>query len=87
MHGDSHDGILELVTDRARKILDEALGLSDEERAQVAAELLASLSDDELSAEWRDELERRARAALADPDGGVPWEAVRARIIAGLPRR
>jgi putative addiction module component (TIGR02574 family) len=90
MHRDPPDGILELVTDRARKLLEEALGLPDDERAQLAAELLASLPEDpadEVAAEWRIELERRARAAQDDPDGGVPWAKVRARLLADLGRR
>jgi putative addiction module component (TIGR02574 family) len=87
MRFDSDDGILPSVTDRARKLLDEALGLPDEDRARLAAELLASLPDDDRSDEWRAELERRARRAHADPDGGVPWDRVRADLLADLRRR
>jgi putative addiction module component (TIGR02574 family) len=73
------------VTDRARKLLEEALALSDDERASLASELLASLPDHGLHPEWAVEIERRARRAWADPDGGEPWEAVEARLRSRLP--
>jgi putative addiction module component (TIGR02574 family) len=68
----------------AARLLDEALKLPDQERADLAAELLASLvpatpaetrSDDE----WLAEVERRARAALSG-NPGIPWETARAQI-------
>jgi putative addiction module component (TIGR02574 family) len=90
MHRDPLDGILDPVTDRACKLLDEDLGLPDDERAQLAAELLASLPDDpaeDVAEEWRIELVRRARAAHEAPDAGAPWADVRARLLAELGRR
>lgn len=34
--------------------------------------------------EWhREELHRRVAEADADPDGGVPWEVVRAELLEG----
>jgi putative addiction module component (TIGR02574 family) len=65
------------VTDRARKVLEDAKALSVEERADLAAELLATLpphAAEELHPEWAAELTRRARCAWADPEGGEPWE-------------
>jgi putative addiction module component (TIGR02574 family) len=67
------------VTDRARKLLDEAMTLSDDERLDLAEQLLSSLPPD---AEWLAELERRARRALADPNGGEAWDVVERRLAA-----
>ncbi|MCA9676508.1 MAG: addiction module protein [Kofleriaceae bacterium] len=77
------------MTDRARKLLDEALALPEGERADLAARLLASLADepaDELDPRWVAELERRAREAHADPSGGTPWEELRDGLLADLRR-
>jgi putative addiction module component (TIGR02574 family) len=67
---------------RAKALLREVLKLSPEERADVAAELLASLDDapiaeaDEVARDWGAEVERRARRVLAGESPGVPWEKV-----------
>lgn len=67
-------------------LLQEALRLPRRERADVAAELLASLDDEltddpqELEKAWAAEIERRARRVLAGESGGVPWEDVEQRI-------
>lgn len=77
------------MTDRARKLLDEVLALPEAERADLAAEILASLPGDPADAAdpaWIAELTRRARAAHDDPDGGVPWETVRAELLGELRR-
>jgi putative addiction module component (TIGR02574 family) len=82
-----------VVTDRARKLMEEALGLSLAERAEMAAELIASLpsepevDEESPDPEWSAEIERRARAAMADADGGIPWEDVRAEILTELRSR
>ncbi len=55
--------------------------LSAEERADLAAELLATLPSDELHPEWAAEIERRARRAWEDPDAGEPWDAVEKRLL------
>ncbi|MCI0355411.1 MAG: addiction module protein [Acidobacteria bacterium] len=67
----------------AEAILADALRLSPEVRAQLAAELLASLdgpSDPDAEAAWLAEIERR----VADLDAGrtklEPWEDVKRRI-------
>jgi putative addiction module component (TIGR02574 family) len=78
---------------RAQDVLREALALSLEERADVAAELLASLDDaaaerpDDVEAAWAAEIERRARRALADESGGVAWDDVRRRAEDELRQR
>jgi putative addiction module component (TIGR02574 family) len=78
------------MTSRAQDVLREALALPLDERAGVAAELLASLDaaaaerPAEVEAAWAVEIERRARRALADQPGGVPWDEVRRRAEAAL---
>lgn len=81
------------MSPRAQELLREALILSVNERADLAAELLASLdaaaSDDpsEVEAAWAEEIERRARRVMAGESVGVPWEDVRRRAEAELRRR
>jgi len=80
------------MTSRAQELLREALTLPLEERADVAAELLASLDDTEtdlasLEAEWAAEIEKRARRVLSGESPGIPWEDVRRRAQAELPKR
>ena len=51
---------------RARKLLEEALSLPEEERLLIATELQNSLepvaTSEEIDAAWRDELVRRVRS-------------------------
>jgi putative addiction module component (TIGR02574 family) len=67
-------------------VLQEALKLPPRERADVAAELLASLDDEltdnpqELEKTWAAEIERRARRVLAGESEGTPWEDVKQRV-------
>jgi putative addiction module component (TIGR02574 family) len=78
------------MTSRAHDLLREALTLPLDERADVAAELLASLDDAaaehpaDVEAAWAAEIERRARRVLAGETSGVPWEDVRRRAEADL---
>lgn len=75
---------LRSMTGRAHKVFEEALALSDDERLDLAAQLLSSLPAD---LEWLAELERRARRALADPSGGEAWEVVERRFDARFANR
>ena len=81
------------MTSRAQDVLREALTLALDERADVAAELLASLDEAaaerpaDVEAAWAAEIERRARRALADESGGVPWNDVRRHAEADLRKR
>ena len=81
------------MTSRAQELLREALALPAEERADVAAELLASLEDptatDEtaVQAAWAREIERRAHRVIAGDSAGEPWEDVRQGIARGLAKR
>ena len=81
------------MTSRAQELLREALELPIAERADVAAELLASLDAaeeenlTEVEAAWAAEIERRARRVLSGESAGVAWEDVRRRAEADLRKR
>jgi putative addiction module component (TIGR02574 family) len=67
----------QLMSERARKLLRDAMDLPLSERAELAADLLASLDGEpeaDVEAAWASEIERRAREALANPDDDVAWE-------------
>jgi putative addiction module component (TIGR02574 family) len=81
------------MTSRAQELLREALTLPIDERADVAAELLASLDNAraengaEVEAAWAAEIEKRARRVMAGESEGIPWEDVRSRAEAELRKR
>jgi hypothetical protein len=81
------------MTGRAQALLREALTLPLDERADVAAELLASLDDGphddpaEIEAAWATEIEARARRVIRGESAGEAWPDVRARILGRLGRR
>jgi putative addiction module component (TIGR02574 family) len=81
------------MTSRVQALLREALALPVEERADVAAELLASLdeapADDpaQVEAAWAREIERRARRVMSGESAGEAWEDVRARVLQRLADR
>lgn len=72
------------MTERARKLLQDAMALSEDERLDLAEQLMSSLPAD---SEWMAELERRARRALADPGGGEAWDVVERRLAARITTR
>ena len=74
---------IETMTKAAEALLADALRLSPEVRAQLAAELLASLdgpADPDAEAAWAAEIERRVDAIEAGTVALEPWEDVRRRI-------
>ena len=81
------------MSDRAETLLREALTLSLDERADVAAELLARLDEEAIEdpaavqAAWATEIEQRARRVLTGESVGEPWEDVRERIVQRLKNR
>ena len=83
------------MTDRAQELLRAALALAPEERADVAAELLASLDEraelidslieeglPPLTDEQKVSLDRRWEAYKANPDDVFPAETVHAELMA-----
>jgi putative addiction module component (TIGR02574 family) len=70
------------VTSTGRRLLEEALQLDPNERARLAAELLASLDSEEedVRVAWAAEIERRAADARENPDDHEDWRAAMAEI-------
>jgi putative addiction module component (TIGR02574 family) len=73
-----------------KEILEQALGLKEDDRAELAGRLLESLEPAEeagVEAAWRDEVSRR----VADLDSGavktVSWEEAQNRIFGKLDAR
>ena len=70
------------MTSRAQDLLREALALPVSDRADVVAQLLASLDDApaedqaEVEAAWAAEIERRATRVMSGESSGVPWADV-----------
>lgn len=71
------------MADRAR-VLEDALTLPVQDRAQVAHELLRSLEaeDPDAAAAWSDEIRRRIDEVEAGTAQLDDWEAVKARLEA-----
>ena len=73
------------------RIHDQALKLTEAERARLVTDLLATLepdvpSQDHSESEWIAEVERRARAAQAG-EVGFTWSEARSEIQQKLPNR
>jgi putative addiction module component (TIGR02574 family) len=71
------------MTKAAEAVLADALRLDVDSRAELAAELLASLdgpADPDAEAAWKVEIERRVAAIEAGRARLEPWEDVKRRI-------
>lgn len=71
------------MTQAAAAVLADALRLDEHARAELAAELLASLdgpADPDAEAQWAAEIERRVAAIEAGTAVLEPWDEVRRRI-------
>ena len=71
----------------AQSLLDEAMGLPEAERADLAGALLQSLEpkeESEVETAWRKEVIERIRAYDAGEVEAIPWEVVRSRLQARL---
>ena len=74
---------LPAMTKPTQAVLARALQLDTEERAALAAELLASLdgpADPDAEAAWAAEIRRRVAAIESGAAHLEPWDAVRGRI-------
>ncbi len=82
----AHEGTVMAMTGEAEAVLREALALPTDDRADIAAGLLASLDDvpdDDpgvVRDEWARELRARARRALAGEAVTEDWNDVRRRV-------
>lgn len=80
------------MTDHGDTVLREALALPADERAQVAAGLLASLDEEhelaeDVTSSWAVEVERRARQVLTGSRPSEDWDVARNRIAGRLRNR
>jgi putative addiction module component (TIGR02574 family) len=69
----------EAVTTNAQKLFQQALTLVANDRAELAAQLLASLDGDaeaNVESAWAAEIERRAAEARQNPDDDEDWRTV-----------
>jgi putative addiction module component (TIGR02574 family) len=77
------------MTSSARKLLQDALALSEDERLELASEIIASVDgprDADWEAAWLAELDRRTEAAKVRGGAGTEWTEARARILKRLGR-
>lgn len=67
------------------EVVQRALELDEEERAEVASRVLASLEERDAAAEvaWDAELERRANEMESGAVEGIPWEDLREKLMRG----
>jgi putative addiction module component (TIGR02574 family) len=75
---------------RKELLLDEALRLPEQERADLAVKLIESLDggpDTDVDAIWAQEIERRCSAVDAGEAVTSDWEEVRSRIEREIFRR
>jgi cell division protein FtsN len=78
------------MTQRAQRVLDEALKLSPEEQSLVLRELMARLEgepDPDAEAAWAEEINLRAREARSGAPAAGEWETVCDEIEAELARK
>ncbi len=75
------------MTKPTEAVLADALRLDAQSRAQLAAELLASLdgpSDPDAEAAWQAEIQRRVADLKAGKVKLEPWDQVKRRIEKGI---
>lgn len=77
------------MTDAAKKLLEAASALPEDERLQLASELIASVDgppDGDWESAWLAELDRRVEAAHDSGETASEWSEVRARVLSQLAR-
>jgi putative addiction module component (TIGR02574 family) len=75
------------MTERSIELLQQALSLTEEERADLAASLLNSLetaSDPDAEALWQEEISRRATSLDSGQSRTIPWREVQSQVSAAL---
>ncbi len=71
------------MTQKAQVLLEEALKLSANERAEVAEQLIASLDDAPdtgVEQAWQEEVQRRLGQIERGEVNTIPWEEVQRRL-------
>ena len=77
------------MTDAAKKLLEAASSLTEEERLELASELIASVDgppDDDWDSASLAELDRRIEGAREKGESAPEWSEVRARLLSQLGR-
>lgn len=74
------------MTSAANKVLEEALSLSEDERAEIIEALSESLMPVELSPEWQTEIKSRIAQLESGEVKPIPWDEVESRIRKSLDR-
>ena len=77
------------MTDAAKKLLEAASTLPEDERLELASELIASVDgppDGDWESAWVAELDRRMEAARDKGEPALEWSEVRARVLSQLGR-
>lgn len=77
------------MSEAARRLLQDVLALPEDERLELASEILASVDgpqDSNWEGAWLAELDRRTDAAKQRGETGSDWSEVRARILNRLGR-
>ena len=72
---------------KAKALLEDALRLSDSERAEIAGALLESIepeTDADVEQAWREEVKARVDALDSGQVETVPWEQVRDHLFTRL---
>lgn len=75
------------MTERSLELLQQALSLTEEERADLAVSLLNSLDatpDLDAEALWQEEVSRRASALDSGQAKAIPWQEVQSQVSAAL---
>jgi putative addiction module component (TIGR02574 family) len=77
------------MTDAAKKLLRAASALPEDERLELASELIASVDgppDGDWESAWVAELDRRVKAARDKGEAASEWSEARARVLSRLGR-
>jgi putative addiction module component (TIGR02574 family) len=75
------------MTQRSLDLLQQALTLTEEERADLAASLLNSLDaspDPDAESSWQEEVSRRTSDLDSGKTKTIPWQDVQSQVSAAL---
>ena len=87
MLSDVERGKITRMTKPAEVVLADALRLGEDERAELAAEILASLdgpADPDADEAWAEEIRRRIASIESGAAKLEPWDEVKRRIEKGI---